>query len=128
MEKNVLAPWFNGELSFSLDFFSKLLCANPDKLAWGIIQRTFESEETLAHPAVRIDGFDEYVFDIVEGQFVKKEAFQGEKITFLPASVEIHQNDFVFTAGKVSCIFSRNEFLGKYKCRIMNNLLLGQNH
>ena len=124
METTVFSPGFNGELCMSLTFFSKLLLANEKMLSWGIIKRTFEDNESINSPAICVKGI-QYVFDILEGQFIKLENFCGEKMEVFPASVSLQEKAYLFRAAEgETYLLSQKEFLAKYKSRVLNTLLL----
>lgn len=118
------APGYDGELNFSLDFFARLLLTNEENLSFGIIERKFSTESTLKHPAVLVKGCRDCAFDIEEVQFVHLGSFCRDMIKFFPAEISFENEKIIFTGTKKSFVYTRREFLGRYKTRVVNKLLL----
>lgn len=117
------------ELKFSLGFFARLIWSRIENLHFAVAIRTFNEDGitgTVQHPAIKVDGLDEYVFDIKGAMFIPLD----EDITVLPAQLFRNGNgEYTFQYEKEAFLtYSNADFLRTYKCKVLNSLLYKQKH
>ena len=112
---------------FSLDFFAERICTEPQKLSYCIIQRTYHNSEYgyCRVPGLRVEGLDQYVYSLTEGNFVPLgEIFGDSIVTVESATIEAATNGYIFrTDSGVEEFFSINDLTKVWYSRILNDTL-----
>ncbi len=118
----------DGNLRFSLEFFAQRAGINPEMVEWGIYSQNYGEDTKLRYPALLIKGNTKIAFDIKEEKFVRQHWGEHESINIYPGLMKEEGKDFAFydDEGNRKAVYSLDDFISRYKRKVLNNELLNE--
>jgi hypothetical protein len=82
-------------------------------------------QQVIRHPAVFVKGINKYVFDLVEGMFIKLSDLADNEISYEKNTVFVQEEAGILLRDPAghSIRYSEKEFLKMYGFRVVNPLL-----
>lgn len=112
------------EMELSLSFFAQLIKTEPENLDYAIVTRKYNDGHTTMHPCLTVLRVNNYVFDIMEGQFVSLGKRADSVIKKEKAFIVKDEKGLLFRTTRGHSIpYTEREFKKLYCFRIVNPVL-----
>ena len=114
----------NTDMKLGLPFFANLMQADIQDLNYTIVKRKYNDGHVTLHPGLTVFGIKNYVFDIVEGQFITLGKRSDSSVKKEKAFVVKNDNGILFrTTQGHSIPYTEREFKKLYCFRVVNSVL-----
>lgn len=112
------------EPELSLSFFAQLIKAETEDLDYAIVTRKYNDGHTTMHPCLTVLGIKNYVFDIIEGQFVFLGKRSDSSVKKEKAFIVKDEKGLLFRTTRGHSIpYTEREFKKLYCFRVVNPVL-----